>query len=136
MSEFDEWFPRHSLTGSGVQLYSKSDLETVWQACQATSAARIAELVAEVKALDSSFDSCNAENDSLRMINSNMALRIAELEADCKVMAKIVINNHEDTCMECPAIGCNKGLNIGKPFIRDCCICPACLIAAKYREGK
>lgn len=50
-----------------------------------------------------------------------------------KAMAKIVINNHEDTCMECPEIGCKKGLNTGKPFIRDCCICPACTIAAKYK---
>lgn len=73
MSEFDEWFPRHSLTGSGVQLYSKSDLETVWQACQATSAARIAELELIVEGM-------YARNDGMHK-------QLAELESDARVMA-------------------------------------------------
>lgn len=75
MSEFDEWFPRHSLTGSGVQLYSKSDLETVWQACQATSAARIAELEA---ALENVSEDCCIKRK-----------RITELESDARIMAEI-----------------------------------------------
>ena len=59
-------------------------------------------------------DSCNAENNSFRMINSNMAIRIAELDA----------------WIEERAVAANL-LHIRN---RDCAD-SACVIADKYREA-
>ena len=79
-----------------------------WDACQSASADKIKDLISHID----------------------------ELESDARIMAEIVLNRHQDTCIDCTIVGCKKGLTLGRSFIRDCCNCPACLIAAKYREGK
>lgn len=64
------------------------------------------------------FDIYNFPKDSMKGAfsagQSSSAARIAELEADCKVMAGWIHELSDD----------------------DSCTCPACTIAAKYREGK
>lgn len=105
-----------------------------FKASQSASAARIAELEAQLLAI------CKAgyTDESCRNFCTELTdrdTRIAELESDCLAMAEIVLNRHQDTCIDCTIVGCKKGLTLGRSFIRDCCNCPICLIAAKYREG-
>jgi chromosome segregation ATPase len=54
---------------------------------------KIAELEAELRAEERLYNACDAENDSLRTINSNQSLRIAELEEENKAL----VDDYDET---------------------------------------
>lgn len=125
----------------------KCDVCYAYQQGQSSSAARIAELEVQVSELEGLAEyqcadcqdtgwlenrvegkyacTCMTEMEPYQLLES----RIAELESDARIMSESLLKTHK---------AANCGNNKAMDYIRHGAVikvCPACIIAAKYREG-